>query len=370
MHLGSVPSTQTNAGPRPWHFLRAFRAPTPELQRELTLECAAARVLHRVAFLRSPELPEPLRKLATQAKVRPVAPVAPARLIPVAVALYEEDRDGRVCDESIDWLVARVSNRPELRAVLEDARRSRRRWHRARAAVVQANLRLAASVVMRSYTRSGVSVEDLFQDAAFGLAKAADRFDPNYGVKFSTYATWWVRHAVQRALQNTMRLVRLPAHMCDALSRCSIARHHLGEDASDEEISARTTFPVDKVRKITELKFTRAAHPVSLDSPGPGAPDDMGPMVDLLEADNPDLDEEISVDQEVRAMEDLMADLPPRTQSILAWRFGFELDEPETLAEIGERLGLSRERIRQIEKVALSDLKMRAGRTQCPTSRV
>lgn len=370
MHLGPVSVTETDARSHPWRFLRSFPAPTPEQQRTLTLECAAARVLHRVALLRSPQLPDPLRELAKRAKVRPVAPVIARRLIPVAIALYKEDPDGSACEASITWLAERVGERPHLRPVLEDARRSRLRWHRARAAVVRANLRLGASVVMRSYMRSGVSVEDLFQDAAFGLVKAADRFDPNYGVKFSTYATWWVRHAVQRALQNTMRLVRLPAHVCDSLSRCNIARHQLGDDASDEEIAARTTFPVGQVRKLTELRNTRAAHPISLDYPGVGAPEDMGPMVDLLEADLPDLDAEISVDQEVRAVESLMADLPTRTQHILERRFGLEDDQQETLAVIGERLKLSRERIRQIESGALRDLQTRAARLACPTSRV
>lgn len=371
MHLGGVSATETNAGPRPWHFLRAFPAPTVELQRELTLECAAARVMHRVALLRSPQIPPPLRELASEARVRPRAPVPARRLIPIALALYREDPDGRVCDESISWLAEHVEGHPELRAVLDDTRRSRRRWHRARTAVVRANLRLAASVVMRIYFRAAVPHEDLFQDAVFGLVKAADRFDPNYGVKFSTYATWWVRHAVQRSMQNTMRLVRLPAHVCDSLSRCNIARHNLGDDATDEEIAARTTFPVAKVRKITELRQTRAAHPISLDHPArSGIDDDMGPMIDLLKADLPDLDDKISVDQEMRAMENLMADLPTRTRHILEWRFGLEDDQEETLAEIGHRLGLSRERIRQIEKMALTDLQTRAARTQCPISRL
>jgi RNA polymerase sigma factor (sigma-70 family) len=127
---------------------------------------------------------------------------------------------------------------------------------------------------------------------------------------------------------------------------------------------------VAKVRRITEIRHTRAAYPISLDHPGPGVPDDIGPMVDLLEADLPDLDEKISVDQEVGALEDLMADLPTRTRHILEWRFGLEDDQGETLAEIGRRLGLSRERIRQIEKLALRDLHTRAARTQCHISRV
>jgi RNA polymerase sigma factor (sigma-70 family) len=342
--------------------------PTVPEQRLLLLECAAARVLHRVAFLRSPTIPPPLAEVARKMHTRVTAPVPVRRLVPVALELYKGDLDGVACEASFAWLRAQVDDHPELQPVLDDVRRSRDRWHRARQAVVQANLRLGLSIVLKRFSRSPAAPEDLFQDAVFGLAKAADRFDPNYGVRFSTYATWWIRHAIQRSTVNTFRLVRIPAHVCNDLARYNLAIHELGDDATDEQISVHAKLSIKHVRRMADLRVSQI--PLSLDHPMFSGTDDQSSLMDHVVAPTADPDDAIYDDQRARLLDRMLEELPPRSQQILAKRYGLNDTPKYTLAETGEQVGLSRERVRQLEGILIKRMSAVAARAQCDTSRV
>lgn len=359
-------STGTGVRPQPWRFLREQKPPSPELQRQLTLECAAARVLHRVAFLRSPQIPEPILEVTRRIHIRATAPIPPRRYIEIALALCKEDSDGVSCEAAIAWLEQRIPGHPEFVPILEQAKATRARWHRARSAVIRHNLRLAAAFVMKLYGRSQMPAEDLFQEAVFGLSKSADRFDPNYGVKFSTYSVWWIRHAIQRAMQNTMRLVRIPAHASDELCRYNNALRELGEDASAEEIAACGNLEIRRIPKLALIRKSTSV--ISLDAPMHGDATTLTPMVECLEADQLDLDAHMLRAERARIADRLLGDLPIRTRRILSMRCGLTGDAM-TLVAIGEEMGLSRERVRQIESGVLSQLSTSAERALCTTSR-
>lgn len=274
------------------------------------------------------------------------------------------------------WLEAEAKRDPRLAEALPTVRASLRRWHKAREIVVERNLRLAGSVVMRRFSHLPMSQDDMLQEAVFGLSHAADRFDPNYGVKFSTYATWWIRHAVQRAMQNTLRLVRIPAHLCDRIARYASAIGELGDRADVSEIATKIGEPVESTRKLAALYRTRAAPAMSLDEPAKTRPshasdrgDPASARIDLLPAETPDLDEEISHEELARAVRVMIRDLPERSRKILAMRFGLD-GEPATLERVGAHFGLTRERIRQIEKMAIRALSAKVPRALCTTSRV
>lgn len=360
-------TTPNGARARPWAFLRDLKVPTDDQQRQMTLECAQARVLHRVALLRGPVLPPPLVERLVALHIRIRVPVRPRQLVPTALALCHDDPDGAVCQASIEWIDREIQLRnADLQPFLDHVLASQARWHRARRAVVRSNLKLALSVVLRRFSRSAMAHEDLFQEAVFGLAKAADRFDTTLGVKFSTYATWWIRHSIQRAIVNSMRLVRIPSHVCDSLFRYSHAVAALGDEADDEAIAARAQITVKQVGLLRELRVSQI--PISLDAPA--YDDDDVPLGERLEtqAAAPDLalrerDREIFVRR-------LLEHLSERSRCILSKRYGIGDVEPVTLKEIGEQLRLSRERVRQIQGTALATLNVRAARAQCTTSQV
>lgn len=348
-----------------WKFLDAYPPPSADRQHELTLACASARSRYRLAVLRSPKLPASLIERARSADIRIRVPVRPRRLVPLALALCKEDPDGMWCDEALEW----IRQQPNSTAVVRHIERARRRWLKARSEIIAANLRLGASIVRKRFFYSPLSQEDLLQEAAFGLARAADRFDPHYGVKFSTYATWWVRHAAQRAIHNTMRVVRLPAHVCDDLTRYAVAIHHLGPDAEEDALANHTKMALPKLRKIAKLYATQGFGPVSFDAPLPGL-DKPTPMIDQFEAPAPSMDDSVFDEERANIVKGMLRQLPSRDRGILERRFGFGDDgEITTLASLGRDLDLSRERVRQLEKRALRELADAADLSLCSTSR-
>jgi RNA polymerase primary sigma factor len=220
---------------------------------------------------------------------------------------------------------------------------------------VHHNLKLVVSVA-REYAGMGVALPDLIQEANLGLVRAVEKFDADRGFKFSTYAVWWIRQALVRAIQNQSRTIRLPTHLHEQLRRYNRARtrleESLGREPTREEIArqARVT-----VAHATELERV-VREPVSLETELRGRDDQR--LADVVaDPAGPRASQEIDGARLRQAIGQALSTLPAREQQILRWRFGLEGEEEHTLEAIGQRLGLSRERVRQIESQALARLR-------------
>lgn len=232
-------------------------------------------------------------------------------------------------------------------------------WH-ARSAFVRANLRLVVAMARR-YARGRMSMADLVQEGNIGLLQAVDRFDYARGFRFSTYAAWWIRHAINRAIQNKAREVRLPVHVLDALSKVSRAqREHEtrhGVQSSPKDIAEKTGIPEKKIQRL-QSRYLVHDNPVALDAPVPGSEDSH--RIDLLvEPDVVTPTDVMTGRLTAETIEAAMDDLPEMERDILRLRFGLDSGSSQTLREIGERYSLSRERIRQLQERALGRIRDR-----------
>lgn len=224
----------------------------------------------------------------------------------------------------------------------------------ARDQMVRANLRLVVNIA-RSYTGKGLALQDLIEEGNLGLLRAVEGFDPGMNTRFSTYASYWIKQSIKRALVNTAKTIRVPAYMVELLSKWRRAsaklQDELGRAPTQEEIAHSLDLPKKKLSIIKKaIRVYNSAPQVSQAEQGWS----LGEMLMDERAKTPD-NEMVEADDLTHVLE-LLDKMAPREATILRMRFGLDDEEPKTLKEIGERLGLTRERVRQIESEALAKL--------------
>ncbi len=268
---------------------------------------------------------------------------------------------GDIYDDSIQMYLREIGKVPLLKAneEIDLAKRILKGDEAARKRLTEANLRLVVSIA-KKYMGRNLGLLDLIQEGNLGLFRAVEKFDWTKGFKFSTYATWWIRQAITRALADQSRTIRIPVHMVETLNKYAQAERSLvqdlGREPLPEEIAAEMGIDVEKVYHLKKI----SQETVSIDAPvGDDGPDDEGSYLqDFIEdEDRPKPTEQAGRQLLKEYVQNILKDLDPREQKILKMRFGLEDGVTHTLEEVGEEFGVTRERIRQIEAKALERIK-------------
>jgi RNA polymerase primary sigma factor len=239
---------------------------------------------------------------------------------------------------------------------LELARRKDLGDQAAKAKLVECNLRLVISMA-RAYSSSGVPLLDLIQEGNMGLMRAVEKFDYRRGYKLSTYATWWIRQSMSRAIADQGRTIRLPLHVLDVVKKLHRANRKLtqklGRDPLPSELAAELQIPVERVLELQRM----TEDPVSLEAPVGDGESNFADMVEDTSTRRPD--DQFARSEREKLLADALGELNERTRHVLEARFGLNHREPATLEQVGSEIGVTRERVRQIETRALRELESR-----------